>query len=245
LAFSRCLPGISDPCLFKRSLVPQVPRAGFAGSPGQTMFKRHRHRAVDLPFPATRSPSFSSVKAISFHFLQLLSPMPLFRLCRSLRFISALSGRHSLPTRLAHLPVRRHARAHLLVFDTMHCCEERVVVIESEWTVMIERWADCRQYFSTPGELAASARGTWGTRPVAAMDGACKNSPEAEAQGCQTPDCTQAQYTFVQKSDVQPYFDIATNYGFAKLHVCHKSGAEFPRTFVSFVGNVGTRCAGR
>jgi len=65
-------------------------------------------------------------------------------------------------------------------------------------------------------------------QPVAAMDGACKNSPEVEAQGCPLPDCTQAQYTYVQKSDVQPYFDIATNYGFANYMFATNQGPSFP-----------------
>lgn len=48
--------------------------------------------------------------------------------------------------------------------------------------------------------------------------GGCGNTPP--------PNCPQ--YTFVQKSDVQPYFDIATNYGFANYMFATNQGPSFP-----------------
>jgi hypothetical protein len=63
--------------------------------------------------------------------------------------------------------------------------------------------------------------------PVASMLGACSNGAVAEMQGCSAPpDC--AAYSYVQKSDVQPYFDIATNYGFANYMLATNEGPSFP-----------------
>jgi phospholipase C len=76
---------------------------------------------------------------------------------------------------------------------------------------------------------------TWNTQahidataspPYAKMDGACGNNVFAEGQGCAAPiDCPP--YSFVQKSDVQQYFDIATNYGFANYMFQTKEGPSF------------------
>ena len=66
-----------------------------------------------------------------------------------------------------------------------------------------------------------------GNAPQARMDLACTNGLKAEADGCSLPqDCPE--YSFVQKSDVQPYFDIATNYGFANYMFATNEGPSFP-----------------
>jgi len=63
--------------------------------------------------------------------------------------------------------------------------------------------------------------------PVAKMDKACGTPTFAETQNCAPPtDCPQ--YSFVQKSNVQPYFDIATNYGFANYMFQTNQGPSFP-----------------
>ena len=62
---------------------------------------------------------------------------------------------------------------------------------------------------------------------VPRMDKACTNAVYSEAQGCTVPPgCPQ--YSFVQKSDVQPYFDIATNYGFANYMFATNQGPSMP-----------------
>jgi hypothetical protein len=57
------------------------------------------------------------------------------------------------------------------------------------------------------------------------MDGACENTflnPNGEA----LPQCPQ--YTYVFQSDVQPYFDLATSYGFANYMFESSEGPSFP-----------------
>jgi len=61
--------------------------------------------------------------------------------------------------------------------------------------------------------------------PSASMDGACGNPVYPETQDCTIPDCPQ--YSFVEKSDVQQYFDIATNYGFANYMFQTNEGPSF------------------
>ena len=61
--------------------------------------------------------------------------------------------------------------------------------------------------------------------PYARMDKACGNPAYPESQGCTIPDCPQ--YSFVEKSDVQQYFDIATNYGFANYMFQTNEGPSF------------------
>jgi phospholipase C len=59
------------------------------------------------------------------------------------------------------------------------------------------------------------------------MDGACGGSIYNPSPGtCQVPTCPQ--YSYVERSDVQPYFDIATNYGFANYFFQTNEGPSFP-----------------
>jgi len=63
--------------------------------------------------------------------------------------------------------------------------------------------------------------------PQAKMDKACQTQIYPESPGCLPPtDCPQ--YSFVQQSDVQPYFDIATNYGFANYMFQTNEGPSYP-----------------
>jgi phospholipase C len=58
-----------------------------------------------------------------------------------------------------------------------------------------------------------------------AMDGACGNNVYNPGH-VDLPECPQ--YSYVIKSDVQPYFDIATNYGFANYFFQTNEGPSFP-----------------
>jgi phospholipase C len=55
------------------------------------------------------------------------------------------------------------------------------------------------------------------------MDGACS----IPTKGCD-PALACPQFAYVQKADVQPYFDIATNYGFANYMFQTNEGPSFP-----------------
>jgi len=67
-----------------------------------------------------------------------------------------------------------------------------------------------------------------------AMDGACSIS----RTGCDAS-VVCPQYAFVPKADVQPYFDIALNYGFANYMFQTNQGPSFPAHLVHFFGDVG------
>jgi hypothetical protein len=59
-----------------------------------------------------------------------------------------------------------------------------------------------------------------------AMDGACGASIYNPNPGtCHPPTCPE--YSYVDRSDVQPYFDIATNYGFANYFFQTNEGPSF------------------
>jgi len=64
-----------------------------------------------------------------------------------------------------------------------------------------------------------------------AMDGACSTS----TQWCD-PNVACPQYAYVPKTDVQPYFDIATNYGFANYFFQTNEGPSFPAHQFIFSG---------
>jgi phospholipase C len=57
------------------------------------------------------------------------------------------------------------------------------------------------------------------------MDGACHN-PIYNPDNVQVPACPE--YSYVDRPDVQPYFDIATNYGFANYFFQTNEGPSFP-----------------
>lgn len=63
------------------------------------------------------------------------------------------------------------------------------------------------------------------------MDGACVNYQGCQPNGLQCPP-----YTYVQPSDVQQYFDIATNYGFANYMFQTSQGPSFPAHQFIFSG---------
>ena len=62
------------------------------------------------------------------------------------------------------------------------------------------------------------------------MDGFCHEFDNSSFVGVCPP------YSFVQKSDVQPYFDIATNYGFANYMFQTNQGASFSAHQFLFTG---------
>jgi len=67
------------------------------------------------------------------------------------------------------------------------------------------------------------------------MDKACFNNLFTPGPGCAAPPAC-PQYTFVQKSDVQPYFDIAMNYGFANYMFATNQGPSMPAHQFLFSG---------
>jgi phospholipase C len=72
--------------------------------------------------------------------------------------------------------------------------------------------------------------------------GGFKAMCDADATGkCQMDACDQGTncYAYVQKSDVQQYFDIATNYGFANYMFQTNEGPSFPAHMFLFSGTSG------
>ena len=69
---------------------------------------------------------------------------------------------------------------------------------------------------------------------VPKMDGACVNYKGCQPNGLQCPP-----YTYVQKSDVLPYFNIALNYGFANYMFQTNEGPSFPAHQFIFSGTSG------
>jgi phospholipase C len=69
---------------------------------------------------------------------------------------------------------------------------------------------------------------------VPQMDGACVNYKGCQPNGLQCPP-----YTYVQKSDVLPYFNIALNYGFANYMFQTNEGPSFPAHQFIFSGTSG------
>jgi hypothetical protein len=69
---------------------------------------------------------------------------------------------------------------------------------------------------------------------VPKMDGACVNYQGCQPNGLQCPP-----YTYVQLSDVRPYFDIAKDYGFANYMFQTNEGPSFPAHQFIFSGTSG------
>jgi phospholipase C len=59
------------------------------------------------------------------------------------------------------------------------------------------------------------------------LDGACVETPSVQGN-CTLPPQQCPTYSYVQKTDVQPYLDIATNYGFANYMFSTHEGPSFP-----------------
>src|ERR1700674_414651 len=67
------------------------------------------------------------------------------------------------------------------------------------------------------------------------MNNACHDIPK-EDQNCRNKYGTEAQYSYVQSSDVAPYFQIAENYGFANYFFQTNQGPSFPAHQFLFTG---------
>src|ERR1700674_177542 len=67
------------------------------------------------------------------------------------------------------------------------------------------------------------------------MNNACHDIPK-EDQNCRNKYGTEAQYSYVQSSDVAPYFQIAENYGFANYFFQTNEGPSFPAHQFLFTG---------